>query len=92
MKSAVEVRILGQKFKISSDSDETHVKKLADFVNGKLEELKGVAKNAPPQNLLILGALNIADEYFRFRDEKNSQIDKVTQKVKRLIEIMDEGR
>ena len=92
MKTTVEVKILGQKFKISSDSDEPHVRRLADYVNGKLEEIRGGAKAIPMQNLLILGTLNIADEYFRFREEKTTQIEKVTLKVKRLIEIIDDGR
>lgn len=92
MKTIVEVKILGQKFKISSDSDEQHVRRLAEYVNIKLEEIRAGAKTVPMQNLMILGALNIADEYFRFREEKNTQIDKVTQKVKRLIEIIDDGR
>ena len=88
---AVELQILGQKFKISSDNSEEHVRKLADYVNKKLEELKGSTKNAPMQSLLFLGMLNIADEFYRYREEKNSQIEKVTIKVKRLIEMIDEG-
>jgi cell division protein ZapA len=88
---AVEIQILGQKFKISSDNSEEHVRELADYVNRKLEELRGSTKNAPAQSLLFLGMLNIADEFYRFREEKNSQIEKVTTKVKRLIELIDEG-
>jgi cell division protein ZapA (FtsZ GTPase activity inhibitor) len=87
----VEIRILGQKFRIASDSDEQRVQKLAEFVNVKLEEVRGEAKAMPIQSLLTLGLLNMADEYMRFKEEKLSQMEKVTVKVQRLIEVMEEA-
>jgi cell division protein ZapA (FtsZ GTPase activity inhibitor) len=87
----VEVQILGNKLKVSGDGGEEHVRKLVDYVNRRLDDLKGGSRNTQPQNLMMLGLLNVADEYFRFREEKEVQIEKVTGKVRRLIEIIDEG-
>ena len=39
MKKALDVTILGQKFTISSDADESYMLKVADYVDSKMQEL-----------------------------------------------------
>lgn len=61
-KRKVEVSLLGRNFSIKSDQDEAHVHQVAALVNRKYEELRHQSRAAPPQDLLVLVALNIADE------------------------------
>ncbi|MFZ9889287.1 MAG: cell division protein ZapA [Myxococcota bacterium] len=61
-KRKVEVSLLGRNFSIKSDQDEAHVHQVAALVNRKYEELRHQSRSAPPQDLLVLVALNLADE------------------------------
>lgn len=61
-KRKVEVSLLGRNFSIKSDQDEAHVHQVAALVNRKYEELRHQSRAAPPQDLLVLVALNLADE------------------------------
>lgn len=61
-KRKVEVSLLGRNFTIKSDQDEAHVHQVAALVNRKYEELRHQSRSAPPQDLLVLVALNLADE------------------------------
>jgi len=87
----VELQILGQKLKISSDNGEEHARKLGDFVNAKLEELRGRSKNVPVQNLLMLGMLNLAEDNFRIREEWSAKSAETAGRIKRMIEMIDES-
>lgn len=62
MKKTYDIKILGQKFSLRTENDETHVKRVADFVNKIMHELQQKSSNISTQNIAILGALNIADE------------------------------
>lgn len=87
---STKVEIYGQEYKIKSgDIDPQHVAQIARYVDAKMKE---VAKGAPPGSLsriAILGALNIAEELFKERDEKNrilSGIEAATVRMKEKLE------
>lgn len=90
MGNTAEIKILGHKLRVAGDGDEGHLLTLADFVNAKLEEVKGgVPKNLPLQNLLILGLLNLADEHLQYRKETGDRIERASVKVRGLIEMIE---
>jgi len=69
MKKNYEVLILGQKFVLKTENDETHVKRVADYVNKVMHGIQEKTSTISTQNIAILGALNIAEERFSERDE-----------------------
>ena len=82
MQKAVEVKIMGQKVTLRSDDEEQYIRKVAEYVDGKMHE---VSKSMSPRGkytVAMLVALNIADEYHRLKDSH----DAVTNRVDRLIE------
>ncbi|MBF0105464.1 MAG: cell division protein ZapA [Deltaproteobacteria bacterium] len=74
MKKSYEVNILGQKFVLKTDNDESHVKKVADYVNKVMHSIKEKTSTISTQNIAILGALNIAEETFKEKDEFKAMI------------------
>jgi cell division protein ZapA len=90
MKRAVDVEILGQKFTISSDADETHMLKVADYVDGKMQELLRSSKALAKSNIGMLAALNIADEYHRLKESHETILHKVSQLSKKLATTLTE--
>lgn len=83
-KKALDVEILGQKFTISSDAEESHMLKVAGYVDGKMQELLRASKPGAKSNVAMLAALNIADEYHRLKDTHEAiltRLDQLSRKV-----------
>ncbi len=90
-RNTVAVRIYGQEYNISGETSREHIMRVADFVDGKMQEI-GSAINASNSGVAVLAAVNIADEYFsRESDiaelkEKNDQLVADTQRYALLWE------
>lgn len=88
-KGSVTVEIFGQEYKIKGDADAEHMAEVARYVDGKMKE---VAEGAPVGSLAkigILAALNIADELFGERAEKQKMQDSIesaTNRIRRKLE------
>jgi cell division protein ZapA len=92
MKKALDVEILGQKFTISSDAEEGYMLKVADYVDGKMQELMRASKPVAKSNVAMLAALNIADEYYRLKDTHEAILTRLDQLAKKLsITLSEEG-
>lgn len=73
--------ILNQKFNIKSDADEKHVKKVADYVNKKINEIITKNKAISTHNVAVLAALNIADDFFRLQEKTSHQTQDWIEKI-----------
>jgi cell division protein ZapA len=92
MKRALEVEILGQKFTITSDAEEGYMLKVADYVDGKMQELAQSPKPVAKANVPMLAALNIADEYHRLKDAHEAVLNRLNQLSQKLsMTLTEEG-
>ncbi|MBI3399468.1 MAG: cell division protein ZapA [Deltaproteobacteria bacterium] len=82
---AVEVNILEQKLLVKSEDGEEHVKKIADYLNSKIEEVKQKSKAVSTLNVALLAAMNIADDYL----ETKEKLIKLEGRSKKLSELID---
>lgn len=89
MQKPVEITILGQKFVIRSDSDESYVKEVAAFVDQKMNEVLQKTKSVSSLSVAILSAMNIADDFFRYKGKKEESCQGVEKKIKQIIELID---
>jgi len=105
MKKTVEVSIMGHKFQVRTDSEDTYVKDVAAFVDKKINGILGVTKAASSVNVVILAAMNIADEYMRMKltgkpektekvgqgekSEKHPKVQDVRKRIKGLIDLIE---
>jgi cell division protein ZapA len=90
MSSVITVEIGGQRYPIRSGLDERYVTELAAYVDQKM---RAAAHSAPESDILglaVLVALNIADEYFRARDQQTTAQGDLTERAMRLERIVDE--
>jgi cell division protein ZapA len=85
----IEINILDQRFTIKGDRDEDYMKRIADYVDKKIRELQKITRMVELQKIVILAALNIADEYFVIKEEKKSLFDCVENRSKELIALID---
>ena len=90
MPKAVDVQIMGQKVTLRSDDEEQYIRRVAEYVDGKMRE---VSKTAPPRSkysVAMLVALNIADEYHRLKDDYDAVETRVDRLLERLTRALTE--
>ncbi|MBI4524238.1 MAG: cell division protein ZapA [Deltaproteobacteria bacterium] len=90
MKRAVEVEILGQKLKISSDAEESHVHRVAGYVDAKMQEVSSMSSPIGKSNIATLAALNIADDYHRLKDNYDKLLQRLNHLTNRIATTLSE--
>ena len=86
-----EVEIYGQKYTIKSDLEDTEIQELAHYVDKKIHDLKTNTGVISTSKVAILAALNIAEELFQLKSQKESMESIVAEKSSYLLELIEEG-
>ena len=89
MKKNVEVTLLNQKLTLKTDANEEHVRQVAAFVNGRVEEVIGKAKTVSTLTASLLVCLNIADEFLSYKSGQSFKEEQMVQKLKNLLEKIE---
>jgi cell division protein ZapA len=80
---------MGQDVSVLSDASDDHVLNIVQHINNKAEEIKRSSKNLTTLNISLLVALNLADELFRLRGEKETIYSQLETRSEELIHIID---
>jgi cell division protein ZapA len=64
------VEIFGQSYNVRGEGDPDYLAELARFVDSRMREVAANVATVDPMKIAILAALNIADEFSRFRKER----------------------
>ena len=89
MARLVEVIICNAHYTIKTDADEAYIQSIARYVNSKIEEIQTKTKSVSTLNVIILTALNTADELFREREKNRQSIAEIEDRSKDLIEVIE---
>jgi len=87
--SVITVEIAGQRYPIRSTLDERYVAELAAYVDQKMRAAVNAAPESDMLGLVILAALNIADDVFRARQQQSTASGELNERALRLEEIVD---
>ena len=90
MSSVVTVEIAGQRYPIRSSLDERYVSELAAYVDQKMRAASVAAPSSDMLGLAILVALNIADEFFRVRQQTSSATGDINERAMRLERLVED--
>ena len=90
MSSVVTVEIAGQRYPIRSALDERYVTELAAYVDQKMRAASQAAPTSDMLGLAVLVALNIADEYFRAREQTSSTSGDFNARTVRIEQMIDD--
>ncbi len=92
MKKPVEVEIMGQNITLRSEEEESYVRRVAGYVDGKMQEVVKTTRPVAKFNVAMLAAMNIADEYHRLKERYDTMLDRMDDLSKRLsITLTEEG-
>lgn len=89
MKKQVEISIMGQKIIVRSDSNEEYVREIAHYVEKKFKEVMESSRSVASLNVAILAAMNIADDYMKYKQQKEVQWQDAERKIQHVLELIE---
>lgn len=87
--NSTNVEIFGQTYLVRGDGDPNYLLELARFVDSRMRDVAAQVATVDPAKIAILAALNIADEFSRYRKQRD---DAAGIWVERTEEISDRLR
>ena len=92
MKKSFRIKILGQELTVLSDSGDEHVADVVKYVSDKVEEVDKASKHYNILSVAILTALNIADEYMKFKNAEKNNYSQLESRSEKLISLINSIR
>ena len=91
-KNDIKVVINNKVYTLSGQESEDYLQNVATYINGKIAECQSSEAyrrfNAEYQNVLL--ALNIADDYFKAKDQVNQMLTEDDDKDKQIFDLRHE--
>lgn len=91
-KNDIKVVINNKVYTLSGQESENYLQNVATYINGKIAECQSSEAyrrfNAEYQNVLL--ALNIADDYFKAKDQVNQMLTEDDDKDKQIYDLRHE--
>jgi len=87
--TSTNVEIFGQTHNVRGDGDPNYLLELARFVDSRMRDVAAQVATVDPAKIAILAALNIADEFSRYRRQRE---DAAGIWIERTEEISDRLR
>lgn len=90
MKKRFDIMVIGQEFSVLSDKGDEYVNRIVQHINERAKEIGDASENVTTSDIAILVALNITEELFRVRGEKEDLRSRFEGRVEELISYIDE--
>ncbi len=87
-KRSVEVEIFGQRYTLKSEFPEAQVRRVAEYVDGKMREIAKGTTSVDSLHIAVLTALNIAQEYLQEKGSQEELLQRIKEKAERLEEFI----
>ncbi len=75
--SDVRVQIFGSEYRIASETDPEHIRKVASYIDQKMREVASALALRTRSTVAVLTAVNLADELFKI-EEEGRRIDQIS--------------
>jgi len=85
----VKIEIFDQSYNVNAESDEAYMKELAAYVDSKMRAVAEATHLVDSVKIAVLAALNMADELFAVRQEREDWKGPVRERVERCAQIVD---
>ena len=89
MAGYIKLNILGKEYSIKSNLEEKSLNQISEYLNHKVTEVLKTTKTVATNNILILTAMNIANDYFQEKNLNEEIVDTVDTKSGKLIDYID---
>ena len=86
---STSVEIFGQSYNVRGEGDPDYLTELARFVDSRMREVAAQVSTVDPMKIAILAALNIADEFSRYRKQHDSATGIWVEKTEEISERLN---
>ncbi len=87
---SIRVAIYDQEYFMRGDLNEEYIKKLAQYLDGKMRSIAERTRTVDTLRVAILAALNVADEYHQLKAQYEEVTQHMDQKVGEYTHALDE--
>jgi cell division protein ZapA len=87
---STSVEIFGQTYNVRGNGDPDYLAELARFVDTRMREVAAQVATVDPAKIAILAALNIADEFSRFRRQREDAAGIWLERTEEISERLSE--
>jgi cell division protein ZapA len=87
----IRVTILGQDYPIRAEADADYIREIAVFLDQRMRLIHQAEPDRSSLKVAVLAALNLTDEVFTLRREKQELLDRCEQKVREFTEHLRLG-
>lgn len=85
----IRVEIYNQTYSIRSDGDNDYIRRLAEYVDGKMREISSGTLTVDSLKVAILAALHIADEYHQALHQHQQVDAQLASRSAECTELLD---
>jgi len=78
----IKVELLGESYTLKATENEQYILELVNYVEGKMQEIRIKNPYLSTRQMAVLGALNIADEFFKWKEYYESMLDIINESKK----------
>ncbi|MGH9858299.1 MAG: cell division protein ZapA [Acidobacteriota bacterium] len=89
MDTKIQVEIYGQTYQIRAGADPEYIKTIARYVDIKMREIASGTPTVDSLKIAVLAALNITDEFFQIKRQKQDVDREMERRAEKLNEILD---
>src|SRR5262245_59901798 len=89
-KNVVQVQIFGHTYTIRGEADQQYIMEVAAYVDQKMREITEKLPVASLSKVAILASLNIADELYKERVQRDRQKEQLESRAARLNAVLDD--
>src|SRR3970040_2273827 len=89
MEQLITVMILGEQYTIRATEDPAYVRKVARYVDEKLEAVVKGSPSLPSNKAIVLASLNIADELFKGEAERERSAESMSARLGELSDLLE---
>src|SRR5205809_8106609 len=89
-KNVVQVQIFGHSYTIRGEANQDYIVDVAAYVDRKMREITDKVPVASLSKVAVLASLNIADELFKERAQREAQRLEMDHRAARLNAVLDD--
>jgi len=89
LKKRFDIMVIGREFSVLSDKGDEYVNSIVRYINERAAEIGEASENVTTSDIAILVALNITEELFKVKEEKEDLQSRFENGVEELISYID---
>ncbi|MBN2297131.1 MAG: cell division protein ZapA [Deltaproteobacteria bacterium] len=91
MQDIVNIRILGQEYKVKAGGDENRIQSLSRYINEKVLDVQHSGNAISTMELVVIVMLSMADDVLNVKTELKTYKETIADRIDQIISYLDEG-